>query len=43
MVIKADGPGINDWVVQAEWMGAVRTVFRGDIFACCAFRAENSE
>lgn len=29
-----------DWVVLAEWHGAERQIFRGDIFGCLRFVAD---
>lgn len=38
--IVTDGRGMNDWVVKAEWLGAIRVVHRGDIFSCIAYAQE---
>ena len=29
------------WVVKAEWLGAIRTVYSGNVWACCHFVAAN--
>lgn len=33
----------NGWSVVADWMGAERVVFSGDIFACCRFVADEED
>lgn len=30
-----------DWVVVCDWLGAERIVFRGTLFGCLRFVAEN--
>lgn len=30
-------PNTHDWKVEAEWFGAIRTVFTGTIFECIRF------
>ena len=34
-------PGTDGWEVRAEWLGADRVVFSGDLFACLRFAADN--
>jgi hypothetical protein len=42
MDIRTNGIGPDDWAVFAEWYGAERIVFQGDVFACLAYVADNS-
>ncbi len=35
-------PRSTDWVVLADWLGAVRVVHRGDLFSCLRFRKDHS-
>jgi hypothetical protein len=38
---EIDPRGIGTWAVVAEWFGAERVVFQGDLFKCVTFaRAE---
>lgn len=38
MTIRTDG--LRGWKVEAEWLGAVRTVFAGSLFDCIAFTVQ---